>query len=178
MSGGIRVLAADHDQPVAHEDAPPDSVLARLRRQSAQQAADRTVDVEIGGCFDPPIIARYGVLPPAELDRYAELVGSTSNLELVLDMLARTIRSLHTADEDGALIELTDQYGSLRYGHRLAVALGMPIPPGEDDLPPREVIIMLFGGNGFAIAKHATEVVTWMQNPGGPTPGEPLARTG
>lgn len=183
MSTGIRVVAADEarlreDSPEPSDTA-PDSVLARLRKQSAEQARDRHVDVEIGGAFDPPIIARYGVLPPAELDRYSELVGGrTSNLELILDMLVRTCRGLFSADDDGVLVELVDELGTVTYGHRLAVLLGMPIPPGEEDLPGRDAILMLFGGNGFAIAQHATEVVTWMQNPGGKAPGESSAATG
>jgi len=176
---GIRVVGADaHDQVAEFEPDPaPGSVLARLRRQTELQQRDRTVDVEIGGAFDPPIIARYGVLPARELDRYAELVGGTSNLELVLDMLTRTCRALLSADEDGELVELRDELGPMTYGHRLAVALAMPIPPGEDDLPGRDVLLILFGGNGFAVAEHAGRVVSWMQNPGGPAPGESSGAT-
>jgi hypothetical protein len=174
----ISVVAADsHDQVQPYEDAVPvGSVLARLRAQAAEQAKDRTVDVAIAGAFDPPIMARYGVLPTEELERYSELAGGTSNLSLVLDMLSRTLRCLVTED-GGREVELRDELGTVTYGHRLAVLLGMPIPPGETEMPPRDVILQLFGGNAFALAAHASEVVSWMQNPGGPSPGESLGAT-
>jgi hypothetical protein len=175
---GIRVVPAgiEDEQPAA-DDAAAGSVLARLRAQTARQAQERTVDVEIGGAFQPPIVARYGVLPVHELERYGELAGGTSNVELIIDMLARTCQALLTSDGE-RLIELRDELGPVTYGHRLAVMLGMAIPPGMDELPPREAILQLFGHNGFALASHASDVVTWMQNPGGPAPGEASAATG
>jgi hypothetical protein len=170
MTPPISVVAAGNGHEPAPADAAPGSLLARLRSQAVQQAEDRTVEAPIGGSFDPPIMAVYGVLPPEELERYAELAGGTSNLELVLDMLVRTNRSLWTSDGERR-VELRDDRGAVTYGHRLAELLGIPHPP-DTELEPREVLLALFGRNGMALASHASQVVTWMQNPGGATPGE------
>jgi hypothetical protein len=184
MSGSpIDVVAANGDLEPAHElgdDAPPSSLIARLRKQAAQQQRERHIDLEIGGTFDPPLVARYGVMPVHELERYSELATDprSSTTEVGIDIMARTNRALFARDGE-RLVELRDELGAITYGHRLAVLLELPIPPGEDNMAPRDVIVGLFGGNGLALSTHGGRLLSWMQNPteGETTPGEASGET-
>lgn len=154
-------------------DAARGSLLDRLRRQTERQQAERTLDVEIGGEFDPPLVARYGVLPVHELERFGEMADEhASRVEFALDVMARSNTAVLAYDDEGHLVELADERGAVTFGHRLAVLLGMPIPPGEDNMQPHEVIRLLFGGNGIALSTHGGRLLQWMQDPGAIDPGE------
>jgi hypothetical protein len=187
MSGSpINVVAAgngdalEHELEHSHDSAPPSSLIARLRKQAAEQRAERHIDLEIGGTFEPPLVARYGVMPVHELERYSELATDprSSTTEVGIDIMARTNVALFARDDD-RLVELRDELGTITYGHRLAQLLELPIPPGEDDVSPRDVIVGLFGGNGLAISTHGGQLLSWMQNPGKgeATPGEASGET-
>jgi hypothetical protein len=146
-------------------DAAPDSLLARLRQQAARQREERHIELEIGGWFEPPLIARYGVLPVHELERMNQNID-TQRPDIVgygLEVMARSNSAILARDGE-RLIELRDERG--------AVTFGLPIPPDEDNLSPREVIVAVFGGNALALNAHGGSLIQWMQNPGGQQPGE------
>jgi hypothetical protein len=190
MSGPIDVVAGNGDGPdteeleLAHDelghDAPPSALLSRLRKQATAQQRERHIDLEIGGEFDPPLVARYGVMPVHELERYSELAADprSSRIEVGIDIMARSNVALFARDAE-RLVELVDERGSVTFGHRLAQLLELPIPPGEERMPPRDVIVHLFGGNGLALSTHGGQLLTWMQDPskGETTPGEASGET-
>ena len=171
----IDVVQADNGQGTS--DVARSSLLERLRQQSAAQQRERSIDLEIGGAFEPPLVARYGVLPVHELERMSEQIDERhpDRVGYALEVMARSNRAILARDGD-ELVELCDERGTITFGHRLAVLLGLPIPPDEDSLPPREVIVMLFGGNALALSTHGGQLIQWM-NAGGPQPGEALAAT-
>jgi hypothetical protein len=183
MSAPVDVVAASNGE-LAYEDelehdAPKSALITRLRKQAVAQRRERHIELEIGGAFDPPLVARYGVLPVHELDRYGEQVNDarSSNMEVGIDIMVRTNLAVLARDGD-ELVELEDDMGSVTFGHRLALLLELPLPPGELDMPPRDVIVALFGGNGIALSAHGGQLLEWMRNPTDESsPGEASGET-
>lgn len=172
----IAVVAAG-EQHEREPNGARSSLLERLRKQSAAQQRERTIELDIGGAFDPPLVARYGVLPMHELETITEQIDERhpDRVGYALEVMARCNRAILARDGD-ELVELTDERGTITYGHRLALLLDLPVPPGEDNLPPREVIVALFGGNAVALSAHGGQLLQWM-NTGGPQAGEASAAT-
>jgi hypothetical protein len=179
MSRGFEVIAAG-EQPTEEmptveipDAAPPPagSLLADLRRRTAQQRSERTLDLDVGGAFGDRLVLRYGVLPIDELERYSELQGKVSDIGLALDVLVRTCRGVYGRTDDGELELLRDEDGSsVGLDTRLAELLAVELPPGVDELTPREIVSALFGNNALMLGQHVERLVAWMQ--GSDTSGE------
>lgn len=154
--------------PVAR-DAPPGSMLARLRERAAQQRADRTLDVAV---WDDLLIARYGLPPMEDADRLmasaATLVsdGATASMSrTAVDLMATCLRGLYGVNDSGGLEDLDHH----RYTGRLLTLLELPLPPGVEDpqdATVAEVIATLFANNWLAVNVHAAKVMDWLQEGG------------
>lgn len=151
-------------------DAPPGSVLARLRERAAQQRADRTLDVAV---WDDLLIARYGLPPMEDADRLmaaaASLVSDqgvpASMSRTAVDLMATCLRGLYGVNDTGGLEDLEHHH----YTGRLLTLLELPLPPGVEDAQDAtvaEVIATLFNGNWLAVNVHAAKVMTWLQEGG------------
>lgn len=140
------------------------SLLARLRAAAAEQQHERRFNVDVGGAFGNMLVARYAPLPIDELERYAELVGTTGNVELAIDLVTRCNVAICARDDDGEIEELEDELGvlTLSTGARLAEWLELPVPASVDEPTPRELVRWLWGDNGMAFGAHVQRVLEWM----------------
>lgn len=158
----------------ARHDAAPGSALARARAAAARQREAQTHDLTVGGAFGEHLVIRYGTLPTGELERYAELAESITNLSLALDMMVSACRTVLWREGD----ELTDL--DVRLDWHLWQLLDWPLPAGVDDVQDvttRELVDTLFGRNALALGTHLGALTTWMQDPGGDEPGEASGAT-
>jgi len=169
MPSPVLVTAGQQPEPerAAPVDAPPPgSMLASLRARMAAQRKAKHLDVPIGGSFGTDLVARYGFLQPADMDRYSELqAGQVRASSLTVDLLisaCRTIRYRH----DGEWHDFETGFGG-----KLAEMLGEAA-----DSPAPNVVWALFDNNPIALGTHADRVITWMQDPA-EQPGESSAAT-
>jgi hypothetical protein len=65
--------------------------------------------------------------------------------------------------DNGDLVPVEDERGPVRLEHRLAVLLALAEP--EPVLTAREVVLLLFNGNAFALGAFTDKLVTWMVDP-------------
>lgn len=144
------------------EPATAGSLLARLRQAAAEQQRERRFDVDVGGAFGDMLVARYAPLPIDELERYAELAGTTGNVELAIDLVVRCNVALCARDDNDELETLTDEHGVVTIGPRLARLLELPVPASVSEPTPREVVRWLWGDNGMAFGAHVQRVLEWM----------------
>jgi hypothetical protein len=186
MSGSpIDVVAAGNGDALEHEleHATTRRAAELAHRASAQAggraARERHIDLEIGGTFEPPLVARYGVMPVHELERYSELATDprSSTTEVGIDIMARTNVALFARDAIASSSSRRARHDHVRASARAAARA--PDPARRDDMQPRDVIVGLFGGNGLAISTHGGQLLSWMQNPGKgeATPGEASGET-
>ena len=146
-------------------DAPPGSVLARLRARAAVQRRDRTLDVPV---WDGALIARYHAPAMADTDRLVasaatfDSAGATASMSrIAVDMMSTCCQTLLGVGEDGSVEDLEHQYTG-----RLLELLELPFPPAvtsPEDVTVFEVIDILFAGNWLAVNTHAGRVMTWLQ---------------
>jgi hypothetical protein len=155
MSGPVEVTtAADNGAPAAEVEA--GSILARVRARAEKQRQARHLDLAVGGAFGDLLVIRYRALEVDELERYSELVGSIGNVSLAIDLMVSTAQTVLWR-EDG---EETD----LGVGLDMALwqgVLGWDLPPGVETLAPRDVVVGLFGGEGFRLGRHVGELMEW-----------------
>lgn len=153
------------------------SILSQLRVAAAAQQEEHIMDFMVGGEFRKQLWIRYKPLDPGPMDRFISRRAQVRELqeknpkadfpitELNMDLMAQACVAVLGADADGGNKEvLEDNLGLVRLEKRLAILLGMPVPP-EAELTSREVILMIFGGNGMAIIDHGDSIVTWMSDP-------------
>jgi len=153
---------------VSAGDAPPGSMLARLRERAAGQRSDRTLDVAI---WEGVLIARYRMPPMEDTDRLmaaqARLVGAgdehASWGTAAVDLMATCCTTLLGQRETGELEDL-----EVRYSGRLLSLVGLTAPGLDDpqDATASEVIRELFGGNWMAVNVHAAQILGWLQEGG------------
>lgn len=154
------------------------TLLRELRAAAAAQSSEHTEDFVVGGEFGKQLWIRYKPLDSGPMDRFiAQRTAARDRMDsdprLVLpitdmnmDMMAQGCVCVLGADKEGNNKEaLSDTHGSIRLEHRLAVLLELPLPEGNEMYTAREVIMMIFGGNGMAIVDHADDVVRWMRDP-------------
>jgi hypothetical protein len=170
----VRVVAAD--EQIIDERPAPGSALARIKRAAAQQRGQRHVELVVGGAFGEHLVVRYGVLPIDEMDRYVDLANPGASMrlsQLTLDLMVSAARTVLWVEGD----DVTDL--GVRLDSSLWQLLDWPLPDGValDELTPREIVLALFGDNGLAVLAHAEELMGWMRDPGGDSPGEALAAT-
>jgi hypothetical protein len=166
--------------PVREADAPPSSLLSRLRRNAEAQQADKYIDMAVGGEFGEMLQIRYKPLKPEEMDAFIE--GKTDQqlsqmVALTMDMMARSCVGVFSYDPETMVKEeLKDSSGSSLYlDNRLADMLQLP-QPGGIPMTSREIISCLFGYNGAAISNHGNRLAEWMQDPkASPTPPSPTS---
>lgn len=154
----------------ARPDAPPGSPLARARAAAARQAEVQTKDIPVPGWRH--LVLRYGLLPIADVERYAELAGSgqTTNLSLSIETMVAACRTVLWVDPPSP-----DYDFEVGLDHRLWTTLDWPLPPGVDapeDLTDLEIVDQLFNRNGMGLMAHCAELMSWMQDPGRMDPGE------
>jgi hypothetical protein len=163
--------ANGHEPPVsAVAPAPtPGSIVARLRERAKAQQATKTTELAVGGEFGNRLWIKYGVLPPAEMDRFVASrqgvvdLTNISATSVTMDMMARACIGL-VGRYEGEEEELTDEQGVIRLEDRLARLLDLR-GPSEPVLTSHEVITRLFGRNGAAITTHGDKLVNWLINP-------------
>lgn len=148
-------------------DAAPGSMLSRLRKQADEQQKDKFQDFPVGGEFGDMLQIRYKPLKPDELDDFINRQTDQTMSKVVaigMDMMARSCIGVFTYDpETGVKEELLFGGNKIGLDNRLMQILEIPQPHGA--MTSREVITLLFGYNGPAIAGHADKVATWMQDP-------------
>lgn len=154
--------------PGSRGDAAPDSVLGQLRADARRKREAQVVTVALPEhLFSIPLRARYGALPPEELERLADRAQlGQMNLTVNLEMLARACRAIEAYDaaEDRWLV-LEDDIGPVTWDDRLPALLGMPRPDDEFKFSVRDVFDAIFSEgdppepNGFLITAHATEAM-------------------
>lgn len=159
----------DSSVPVGGADAPPSSLLSRLRKNAEAQQADKFTDMSVGGEFGDMLQIRYKPLRPEEMDAF--IAGKTDAqmeqmVALTMDMMARSCIGIYSWDPDTQVKEeLLDSGGnSLYLDNRLAELLQLP-QPGGVPMTSREIISCLFGYNGAAISRHGNNLAEWMQDP-------------
>lgn len=146
----------------------PGSIVARLRAAARAQQETRTTELPVGGEFGTRLWVKYGVLAPAEMDRFVATrqglrVQDISATSATMDMMARACICL-IGRYEGEEEQLTDDQGVIRLEDRLARLLELR-SPDEPVLTAHEVITRLFGRNGAAITEHGDKLATWMTNP-------------
>lgn len=154
--------------PVATGEV-PGALLDSLRRNAERRRETRTIDKPVPG-FHGELILRFKPLDVGELERFAEArrAGKVSEISEGIDAMATCCIGVFGRDGNH-LIELP-----ARLDHRLAVLLGMPIPP-DATLTAREVVLNLFGGEAFALGKFVDELVEWMADADGT--GQPMGES-
>jgi len=180
MSINVKSAGADPlgfmPEPVEVPQAvPEDSIIGRLRSKTAAQQKEKTKAFPVGGEFGNMLQIRYKPLKPDVLDDFIvqqENVSQLRAIQMNMDMMSRACVSVEGYDPNShERTVLTDAAGNkILLDNRLAIMLDMPNPTGEQ-LTAREVITLLFGGNGLAIGSHGDDVTTWMRAPGGAEPG-------
>jgi hypothetical protein len=149
-------------------DAPPGSVLARLRARAASERRDRTLDVPVGGRWGADLVVRYRMPSMEDADRFvaagAAFAAGTGQAPsmggLSIDMMATCCVTILGAREDGGLEDL-----ERRLDGRLLELLALSLPPGVDkaaDVTVREVVEELFDGNWVAVNVHAGRILGWL----------------
>jgi hypothetical protein len=157
----VRVIPDDgrpgESSPVATGEV-PGAILDRLRRRAAQAREGRTLDKPVPG-FEGLLILRFKPLDIGQLERFVanRRAGRVSEISEGIDALATCCIAVLARDGE----RLTELPAGL--DNRLAVLLGMPIPP-DASLTAREVVLALFGGEAFALGRFVDEVVEWMSN--------------
>lgn len=143
--------------PVATGEV-PGALLDRLRLNAERARAGRTLDKPVPG-FRGELLLRFKPLDIGQLERFvdARRAGRVSEISEGIDAMATCCTGVLARDGD-RLIELP-----AGLDHRLAVLLGMPIPP-DATMTSREVTLMLFGGEAFALGKFVDELVEWMSD--------------
>lgn len=165
----------DDFEPATEElGAAPGSLLAKLREQAQRGARHYTTTLVIP-TWEGLLGARYHPLPIHELERYADLTGRITNLNLAFDMLAGCCEALVARPNDPEEEDLADEQGVVGYGPRAAQLLGLGV---EHDPTPAGVITAIFRDNGIAINDHATALFEWMGDPSREPPGGASAPTG
>lgn len=154
----------------------PGSIVARLRAHAKAQQVTHTTDIPVGGAFGSALIIRYGVLPPAEMDRFVASrqgvrIQDISATSATMDMMARACLGL-IGKYEGEEEELADEHGPVRLEDRLAQLLDLRSPT-EGQLTSHEVITRLFGRNGAALTAHGDQLATWMTDPANTEAEEP-----
>jgi hypothetical protein len=141
--------------PLATEEL-PGALLDRLRRSAEKAREDRHLDKPVPG-FGGDLVLRFKPLDIGQLERFVESrrAGRVSEISEGIDALATCCVAVF-GSYAGTTVELP-----ALLDHRLAVLLNMPFPPGAT-LTAREVVLMLFGGEAFALGKFVDEVVEWM----------------
>jgi hypothetical protein len=142
--------------------------VARLREAARAQQETRTTELAVGGEFGDRLWIKYGVLAPAEMDRFVATrqglrVQDISATSATMDMMSRACIGL-IGRYEGEEEELADDQGVIRLEDRLARLLDLR-SPSEPVLTSHEVITRLFGRNGAAITEHGDKLATWMTNP-------------
>ena len=150
--------------PTTETSVEPSSMLADLRRRAAAQRREHVTLIDVGGEFGDKLKVRYGVLPMNDMERYAELQagGAMTNMSLAIDLMVACCKELVFVTDEGEVV-LSDERGPVGLEDRLADLMDWPRP--GDELTPREVVNLLFGGNALALDSHIGKLVEWMRAP-------------
>lgn len=165
MSGARVFPMSDDDAPTA-ELGTPGSLVARLRSRAKEVQEERRLDLPVPG-WRGDLVLRFRPLDITQLERVVDrqAKGGTSYVSEGIDAMATCCVGVLGRDSLGVtLTALEDAEGPVRIEHRLGVLLGMPVPP-DAELSTREVVLMLFGGNAFALGSYLDRFVSWMIDP-------------
>lgn len=137
------------------------SRLDWLRAKHDALKADRTVDLAVPG-YDGRVVVRYGPVPwgvmsnvqPMILagDADAAMFGKAN-----ADVVIAACRDVLVRDDGEDDLHGIDPEGPVRFGPELADLIG------ADAKTARGVVEWLFPSE-WAVAAHATELITWTQN--------------
>lgn len=142
----------------------PGSLLDRLRRRAVSVQRERRLELAVPG-WQGELVLRFRPLDVAAIERFAqarEQRGGVSGVSESIEALATCCVAVLGRDGD-RLTELADERGPVGVGPRLAVLLGHP--GADETFSVREVVLWLFGGNGFALGAYVDRLVEWMADP-------------
>jgi len=146
----------DHSQDTPEPDG---SLLSRIRSRCAEVAAEESLTLPIPGRrWEGALVVRYGIVDAQEVVKLNARKSDPAGVEINSDFLLRACRAVLLRDDDGSLVELTDDNGQPTTFAGLADKLGIEVESA------RELIAFLFEGNGLAIIAHADLVAAWMRD--------------
>jgi hypothetical protein len=146
---------------------PGSAILARLRKQAQRQQEEKSRDFAVGGDFGEWLRLRFTPLRPEAVDDFInrrmgdDVKALEMNMDLITFCVAVVGYNPETREEE---ILMDDEGKPIRLTHELVRLLELPIPPGPP-LTSRDVVMIIFGGNGMAIGNFGDRVISWMQNP-------------
>jgi hypothetical protein len=159
-------------------DAAPGSVLATLRARAAAQRHTSTLVLPVGGSF-PELHIRYKLPDATMADRLMARAAQLNQDKTGPQVSAFNV-DLMTSACDTLLFRHDDGHDEdLKVGldHRLWELVGWELPASmtAGDVTVHEIIGTLFDNNWFRVNAHGGELLTWLQDPGGESPGEASA---